>query len=56
MPDNKKAPAEPVAKKVRLIEGYQPSQRGYKPGTSNLNPAKPPQGGTGVPPKKPAKK
>lgn len=34
-----------------LNEGYQPtSRRGYRP-TSNLNPTKLPQGGSGVPPK-----
>jgi hypothetical protein len=51
---NQKKPSS--AKKVPITEGYQPLEKGYKPGTSNLNPAKPPRGGSGVPPKKPAKK
>lgn len=42
---------EHPSKKMPLREGYQPGQKGYHPGGSNLNPEKPPQGGSGVPPK-----
>jgi hypothetical protein len=48
---NEKPPVPPTPGQP-LNEGYQPPRkRGYQPGTSNLNPAKPPQGGSGVPPK-----
>lgn len=50
----------------RAQEGYQPAEKkgyqqpdekkGYQPGTSNLDPANPPQGGSGVPIKPTAEK
>ena len=53
MSDESKKPLD-TAKPLK--EGYQPVKKGYQPGTSNLNPAKPPQGGSGVPPKESGKK
>lgn len=35
----------------QLNEGYQPLNKGHKP-SSSLDTSKPPQGGSGVPPKK----
>jgi hypothetical protein len=57
MREEDKTPTEPTEKRVPLKEGYQPSnkprplQRGYQPDRSTLDPTKPPQGGSGVPPK-----
>jgi hypothetical protein len=56
MPDENVGSADSDSKKVPLKEGYQPQKKGYQPGTSNLNPAKPPQGGSGVPPKESSEK
>ena len=54
MPDeNNNQPPHSDDKGTQLHEGYQPKKgiKGYQPDSSNLNPAKPPQGGSGVPPK-----
>ncbi len=57
MPDeNKNQPPDSDNKGVPFQEGYQPKKdqkgyKGYQPGASNLNSDKPPQGGSGVPPK-----
>ncbi len=40
-----------LKKDIPFKYGYAPKKKGYKPGTSNLEPSKPPQGGSGVPPK-----
>jgi len=57
MLEDDKTPTDPTVKRVPLRQGYQPSdktrplQKGYQPDRSTLDPTKPPQGGSGVPPK-----
>ena len=50
-PENPKPKADP--KVIPLRESYQPIKKSYQPAQGNLNPTKPPQGGSGVPPKPP---
>ena len=37
--------------KEKIEKGYQPQKRGYQPSQGKLDLTKPPEGGSGVPPK-----